>query len=123
MLIVEDEIYLRKLLLATLEGSGHEILEAGNGLEALALARAHRPEVILLDVMMPGTMNGLDVCRQIRSDPDLDGCHVVLLTALGQEADRVAGEAAGADAYVVKPFSPAKLLETIRAMQSPLSVR
>jgi len=113
LLIVDDQEDLRKMLRLALGYGKYHLLEAGDGETALALARAEKPNVILLDVMMPGSLDGIAVCRAIKADPELARCFVVLLTARGQTADYAAGDAAGADAYMVKPFSPAKLVEVV----------
>jgi CheY-like chemotaxis protein len=110
VLIVEDHADIRRLIRMTLEFEACEIHEAGNAAEGMALARRLRPDVVLADVMMPGAQNGLDLCRTIKSDPALHGVTVVMLSARGSSADREAGLQAGADAYLVKPFSPMQLL-------------
>lgn len=117
LLIVDDDRNLRKLLAATFRGDEYEVHEACNGADAVRLALELRPAVILLDVMLPGGMDGLEVCRRIRADAALKGTKVVLLTALGQQNDRRQGVLAGADAYVVKPFSPLKLIELVASLQ------
>ena len=113
LLIVDDLPEMRMLLRLVLDYGKFHLLEAGDGATALALAQAEKPDVILLDVMMPGSMDGIDVCRAIKSDPALAGSYVVLLTALGEGADYARGDAAGADAYLVKPVSPDKLIEVV----------
>ncbi|MEW5903615.1 MAG: response regulator [Pseudomonadota bacterium] len=123
LLIVDDEGNLRKLLSVTLGYGLYKQYFAGNGSEALKLAQEIRPDVILLDIMMPGELNGLDVCRRIKQDPALKHAYIVLLTALGQQADRAAGLAAGADAYMVKPFSPIELIELIETRPGHLEHR
>lgn len=113
VLIVDDEPHIRLLLEQTLdelEDLGVELLTAKDGGEAMELVRGERPQVVLLDVMMP-VMNGFDVCRTIKGDPELSSTYVVLLTAKGQEFDRASGAAAGADVYVTKPFDPDDVLE------------
>lgn len=87
-----------------------DVLEARNGEEALELIKEHKPKLVFLDVMMP-KMNGYDVVRAVRADAELSGIYLVLLTAKGQEADRVVGMEAGANDYLTKPFSPSKILE------------
>lgn len=116
VLIVEDRADIRKLIRMTLEFADYEIHEASDGRSGLDLARAKRPDIALLDVMMPGDLDGLQLCRLLRSDPVLRQVKVVLLTARGQERDREAGQQAGADAYLVKPFSPLQLIETIERL-------
>jgi DNA-binding response OmpR family regulator len=117
LLIVDDDRNLRRLLVATFGGGKYEVYEASNGADALTLAMWIRPDVVLLDVMLLGEFDGLEVCRQIREQPVLKGTKVILLTALGQQNDRRQGELAGADAYVVKPFSPLKLMELVESLQ------
>lgn len=117
MLIVDDDRNLRKLLVATFSYGKYEIHEACNGADAVRLASQLRPAVILLDVMLPGELDGLEACRQIKAQPVLKGTTVILLTALGQQNDRRQGELAGADAYIVKPFSPLRLIELVESLQ------
>jgi DNA-binding response OmpR family regulator len=113
ILIVDDERNLRRLLQVTLEHQKYKLYEATNGLDAISLAVEHKPDVILLDVMMPGGIDGVEVCKRIKSTPMLANSYVILLTALGQERDREAGLWAKADAYITKPFSPIHLLSMI----------
>ena len=117
LLIADDEDSLRLLVSATLASEDYEILEAGNGTEALAIARSERPRVALLDVKMPG-MDGLEVCRRIKGDPNLASVAVVMLTTASQADERAAGAGAGADAYLTKPFSPLELLTVIERMMA-----
>ena len=116
ILIVEDQPDIRKLIRMTLEFEDYEIHEAADGAAGLRLASAVGPDLVLLDVMMPGELDGLQVCQRIKSDPKLAGLKVVLLTARGQARDREAGQLAGADDYLVKPFSPLQLIETIERL-------
>ena len=102
-----------------LEFGDFELHEAADGESGLNLARAVRPHVMLLDVMMPGLLDGYQVCRHIKQDPQLRGIQVIMLTARGQATDVAAGEDAGADAYLVKPFSPLELIDRVEAMVSP----
>lgn len=110
VLIVEDHADIRRLIRMTLEFEDCQIHEAGDAEAGLLAVRQLRPDVVFLDVMMPGERNGLALCREIKSDPALAGVKVLLLSARGSSADRDAGLQAGADAYVVKPFSPMELL-------------
>jgi two-component system, OmpR family, phosphate regulon response regulator PhoB len=119
VLIVEDQPDIRKLIRMTLEFEDFEIHEAGDGGTGLRMARAISPALVLLDVMMPGEMDGLQVCQAIRSDPALAHVKVVLLTARGQVRDQEAGRAAGANEYLVKPFSPLQLIDTIEQLLTP----
>ncbi len=116
VLIVEDQADIRKLIRMTLEFEPYEIHEAANGTDGLRLAVEVQPDLILLDVMMPGELDGLQVCARVRAQPALQGTRVVLLTARGQTQDRDAGQEAGADEYLIKPFSPLQLIETIERL-------
>jgi DNA-binding response OmpR family regulator len=118
VLIVEDQSDIRKLIRMTLEFESYEIHEAADGDAGYALAQTVLPDLVLLDVMMPGTMNGLQVCKSIKATPGLEKVKVVLLTARGQARDREAGQQAGADEYLVKPFSPLQLIDTIERLMS-----
>ena len=116
ILIVDDHSDIRKLIRMTLEFDGYEIHEAVDGESALQVASAVRPDLVLLDVMMPGAVDGLECCRRLRADPVLAGAHVMLLSARGHARDREAGLQAGADTYLVKPFSPLQLIDCIAAL-------
>jgi len=116
VLIVEDQADIRKLIRMTLEFEPYEIFEAANGVDGLRQAGEVVPDLMLLDVMMPGELDGLQVCAQVRANPALHGTRVVLLTARGQLKDRDAGVHAGADDYLIKPFSPLQLIETIERL-------
>ena len=115
ILVVEDEAALLTLLRYNLEKGGFEVGEAVDGEEALLLVDERRPDLMVLDWMLP-TLSGIEVCRRIRRRPDPRPLPIVMLTARGDEADRVRGLDGGADDYVVKPFSPAELLARIRAI-------
>ena len=112
LLVADDEDGVRALVRMTLEGESLEILEAADGEQAVAMAREHHPDVVLLDVMMPGR-SGFDVCRDLKADPSTAGITIILLTARAQTADREEGQAAGADDYFTKPFSPIALLRKV----------
>jgi CheY-like chemotaxis protein len=113
-LIVDDQPDIRKLILMTMESEEFELHEADNGVDALRIAQNLRPAVVLLDVMMPGGLDGYQVCEQIKSDAQLkDTTKVILLTARGQRTDIERGQAVGCDAYLIKPFSPIELLDTV----------
>ena len=116
VLIVEDQADIRKLIRMTLEFEPYEIHEAADGTEGLRLADEVKPDLILLDVMMPGEFDGLQVCARVRSNPTLRDTRVLLLTARGHHLDRNAGEQVGADQYLIKPFSPLQLIETIERL-------
>jgi two-component system alkaline phosphatase synthesis response regulator PhoP len=116
LLIADDEPAVRALVHATLEGEDYQIVEAGDGVEALELVRVERPSLVLLDVMMP-RLNGLDVCRAIKADPHTSDIVVVMLTAQARERDRELGMTAGADHYFTKPFSPLALLDLVEQVR------
>jgi two-component system alkaline phosphatase synthesis response regulator PhoP len=109
VLVADDDPHMRLVLGEALRLAGYAVLVAADGAEALMLARAHRPDAVLLDVGMP-VAGGLEVCRELRSDAAARGVVVVVLSAKARDADRAAGLAAGADAYVTKPFSPRALV-------------
>lgn len=113
--IVDDEVHIRALLEQTLEDleGEPEILMAANGAEGLALIEKEHPQLVFLDVMMP-LMNGYDVCTAVRNNPDLAGTTIVMLTAKGQESDRVRGLDVGAHHFVTKPFDPDEILDLAR---------
>lgn len=115
ILICDDKAEIRTLLRHTL-GKTFELLEAENGQAALALIRRYHPLVALLDVMMPGELDGLQVLKAVRADTDLRDVHVIMLTARGQQTDIEIGATLGADMYVIKPFSPVKLARMIEEM-------
>ena len=112
LLIADDEDGIRRLVRMTLESDSYEILEASDGDEAIQLAREHRPELILLDVMMP-RRTGLEVCRMLKDDPSTSQITIFMLTARAQESDLQEGRAAGCDGYVMKPFSPVALMRKV----------
>jgi two-component system phosphate regulon response regulator PhoB len=118
ILIVDDEEKVRKLVEITLSIGKVEVLQASSGEEALLIARETRPDIILLDVMMPGRFDGFDICKLLKEDPATRDLYIIMLTAKGQEADKEKGLASGADDYFVKPFSPMELMEKIEKVLS-----
>ena len=113
ILIVDDREEVRDLVEATLSRGEYEILKGTNGSQAVEIAQAHRPDLILMDIMMPGPVDGLEATRIIKGDPGTRNCTVILLTAKGQATDREQGIQAGADEYFAKPFSPLELLKKV----------
>jgi len=111
ILVVDDEARIVKLVRDYLERAGFAVLVAHDGETALALARIEQPDLIVLDLMLPG-MDGLDVCRRLRQ---MSGVPIIMLTARVEEADRVVGLELGADDYVTKPFSPRELVARVRS--------
>jgi two-component system phosphate regulon response regulator PhoB len=114
VLVVEDEEDIRNLLSYTLLKEGYEVAGVASGEEALASAESQPPDLVLLDLMLPG-VDGLTVCRKLRSSPRTAGAAIVMLTAKGEEADVVAGLNAGANDYITKPFSRNVLIARVRA--------
>ncbi len=113
ILLVDDHADIRRLMRVTL-GKTFDICEAEDGVTALQLAREERPDLIVLDVMMPGELDGLQVLDAIRADPQLQRTRVIMVTARGQVRDTEVGMQRGADAYFVKPFSPLQLTACIQ---------
>jgi len=113
VLVVDDDLTVAEVVLGYLRRDGFEAAHAADGLEALRIAATAPPDLVVLDLMLPG-IDGLEVCRRLRADrPDLP---VVMLTARGEEEDRIAGLEVGADDYVVKPFSPRELALRVRSV-------
>src|SRR5271169_5893553 len=115
VLVIEDEADLQEILRYNLGQAGHEVRVAGTGKEGLRLAREQRPDIVLLDVMLPD-MPGTNVCKTLKQDATTKGIHVVMVTAKGEEIDRVVGFELGADDYIVKPFSIRELLLRVQAV-------
>lgn len=113
ILIVDDHADIRKLIRMTLEFEDYQVFEASDAVSAVSTAAELRPDLVLLDVMMPGEFDGLEACRRLKTQMGDRAPHVMLLTARGQARDREAGREAGADAYLVKPFSPLQLIDSI----------
>lgn len=113
LLIVDDNSDLRRMLRISLGYGKYKMYEAATGAEAMQIAREQHPDVMLLDVMMPGELDGFQVCEMIKNDPDLKDIFVIILTALSSVGDRTEGNRVKADFYMPKPFSPLQLIETI----------
>jgi two-component system, OmpR family, phosphate regulon response regulator PhoB len=115
VLVVEDERDIRNLVVLHLERDGFQCRTATNGTEALQQVKRVAPDLVVLDLMLPG-LDGLEVCRRLRADPTTASVAIIILTAKADEVDRVVGLEMGADDYVVKPFSPKELLARVRAV-------
>lgn len=115
ILVVEDEPAIAELLRYNLEAAGFEVGVSSDGDEALVAVAERQPDLILLDWMLPGP-SGLEICRQLRRKNETRGIPIILLTARGEETDRVRGLESGADDYVVKPFSPTEVIARVRAV-------
>lgn len=114
ILVVDDEKNILELVRFNLEREGYQVLTALDGAVAIELARKEKPDLIVLDVMLPG-MNGLEVCRELNREPSTSGIPIIMLSARAEELDRVLGLEMGADDYVTKPFSPRELAARIKA--------
>ncbi len=115
VLVVEDEEDILELVRYHLEKEGYQVITAATGEEAVKTARKQLPDLVLLDLMLPG-LDGLDVCRIIKNDPTTTHVPIVMLTARGEEADIVAGLELGADDYITKPFSPRVMMARVKAV-------
>jgi two-component system phosphate regulon response regulator PhoB len=115
VLIVEDDTDILQLLSYNIQASGFGILTSRDGLDALNVARRHSPDLIVLDLMLPN-LDGFEVCKELKRDSNTKHIPILMLTARGEEVDRIVGLELGADDYVVKPFSPRELILRIRAI-------
>lgn len=113
ILIVDDQGELRKLVRMTLDFGDYELHEAEDGQRALELANVIQPDLVILDVMMPGEVDGYQVCEKLKKYTSGIIPYVVLLTARGQQSDLEEGKRVGADSYLVKPFSPLELIQNV----------
>jgi len=113
ILIVDDQSEVREMVEVTLRIGNYEIFQADSGENALEIVRAEKPDLVIMDVMMPGGIDGLEATRVLKADPDTMDCTVIMLTAKGQEADRDEGIEAGAVDYFIKPFSPLELIRKV----------
>lgn len=110
VLVVDDEMHILRIVKYKLESAGYQVLTALNGTDAIELARTEKPALIFLDIMMPG-INGYEVCQTLKNDPQTKDIIIIMLTAKGQESDKIKGLEVGVDEYITKPFSPQDLLD------------
>lgn len=122
ILIVDDEEHIRELIKFNLENNGYKIITADNGIDALKMAKNMRPQLVLLDLMLPG-MDGYDVCKEIRKDNNISSTPIIMITAKGEEFDKVLGLELGADDYLTKPFSIRELLARAKAVLRRTSIQ
>ena len=115
IMVVDDEPYIARVIKFKLEQEGYTVISANDGITGLNKIKEEKPDLVLLDVMMPG-MSGYEVCQKIKGDAELAGIPVVILTAKGQERDREQGFSMGASDYITKPFSPNRLLELVKSI-------
>ena len=116
VLVVEDVADIRRLIRWSLEPDGHRITEASDARRALVALRDGLPDLIVLDVMLPGDIDGHTLCRTLKADARLGHIPVLMLTSLSSDRDRASGEQAGATAYLTKPFVPLELVEVVEAL-------
>lgn len=116
ILVVEDEPAIREMIITTLDMAGYNCLEAGDVSQAHHQVVDHRPDLILLDWMLPGSQSGIDLCRRLKKDELLQETPIIMLTAKGEEDNKVQGLDAGADDYITKPFSTRELMSRIKAV-------
>ena len=112
VLVVDDDKTIRFMVVHALTKGGHQVIEAENGEQGLQMAKAERPDLVLLDVMMPG-LSGMDVCSQLKNDPDTKSIPIFMLTGKTQIQDIEEALAAGADNYISKPIDPNRLMRVI----------
>ena len=114
ILVVEDSPTDKRIAVTACEQAGYKVITAGDGEEALQMTIDHKPDLILLDVILP-KKNGFQICRQIKSTPDIQHTKIIMVTSKSQDSDRFWGIKQGADGYLTKPFSESELLELIKA--------
>ncbi len=115
VLVVEDSVTQREMIEDLLRGSGLTVKTAGDGVEALEQMLGNRPDIVVMDIVMP-RMNGYELCRRIKTDPKTERIPVVMCSSKGEEFDRYWGMKQGADAYIAKPFQPQELVGTIKQL-------
>jgi len=113
ILIVDDQIEIRELVEETLRVNDYQILQAESGEEAIKMVKAEKPDLIIMDVMMPGGIDGLEATRIIKNSPEGNECKIIMLTGKGQQTDMNMGFESGADDYFAKPFSPLDLINKV----------
>jgi DNA-binding response OmpR family regulator len=113
ILVVEDEIRIRKVIGMYFEKEGFNVLQTGNGLEAIVIAAKEKPQLIILDIMLPG-LSGYEVCKRLKTNEETKDIIIVILSAKGQEWEKTEGYSVGADLYETKPFSPKHLVSKVK---------
>ena len=113
VLVVDDRADIRDLMEAVLKIKGYKILKGESGGEAIEIAKKERPGLIIMDIMMPGDINGLEACSIIKEDPEIGDSKIIMVSGKGRESDRQACFKAGADDYFLKPFRPFELLKKV----------
>ena len=115
ILAVDDEAHILELLSFNLEASGYRVVTAATGEDALTVCQQERPAMVLLDIMLPG-MDGMEVCRRLKGAPTTADIPIIMLTAKGEEVDKILGLELGADDYITKPFSVRELIARVKAL-------
>lgn len=115
VLVVEDSVPQREMIIELLRGIGLNVTVASDGMEALERIQSQRPDMVVLDIVMP-RMNGYELCRRIKADPSTQNLPVVMCSSKGEEFDRYWGMKQGADAYIAKPFQPTELVGTVKQL-------
>jgi CheY-like chemotaxis protein len=123
ILVCEDQDSIRRMIEALVEARGHEVTAVASGAKAIDVATTHPPDIVLLDLMLPGQYDGFDVCRRLRSDPSTRDIPVVVISALDDSASRNKAHEAGATAYYTKPFSPIALLKELDRLSAAMLTR
>jgi DNA-binding response OmpR family regulator len=118
ILIIEDSDAIRRMIEALMRARGHDVTAFANGSRGLEEALANPPDAVLLDLNLPGTYDGFDVCRKLREEPMTKGTPVIIISASGDEESKTHALAAGANAYYTKPFSPTALLKELEAFRT-----
>lgn len=113
ILIVDDQAEVRRLVEITIRVRDYQVLQAKSGEEAIEIVRMEKPDLIIMDIMMPGDIDGLEATRILKSDPETKDCTIIMLTSKSQEADKEEGFKAGAVDYFTKPFSPLELIKKV----------
>lgn len=121
ILVVDDETYIVELVKFNLEKEGYRVIVAFDGMHALEMVKEENPHLILLDIMLPG-IDGLEVCRTLKQDPNYNTIPIIMLTAKGEEFDTVLGLEMGADDYIKKPFSPREMVARVKARLRALKI-
>lgn len=116
ILIIDDNYDLRSLVRLTFEGDEYEFYEAEEAKSGIEMITTVQPDIVLLDVMMPGEMNGYDVCTFMRNDASLSAIKILMISALGQKLDIEKAQGMGVDGYIVKPFSPIMLIDNVERL-------
>jgi len=113
ILVVDDQLEVRELVEVTLRSDDYQVFHAESGEKAIEIARVEKPELIIMDIMMPGGIDGFEATRVIKNDPETKHSTVIMLTAKGQDTDRKKGIEVGANDYFTKPFSPLELIKKV----------